>query len=249
MSGHSKWSTIKRKKGAADVKRSALFTKLAKGIEVAARSGGGDPDLNFRLKLAIQKAKASNMPTSSMEKAVKKGTGEDKDAAQIEEVSYEGLGPNNVAVVVGAMTDNKNRTVAELRNIFNKAGATFGTPVAWQFDSRGILHIGKTGSVEELELAAIEAGALDIDDAGDELEVTTAPKELDKVKTALESAGYKITEVELGLVPKQRATITDPIAAQKALNFLDALEEHDDVGQVYSTLDVPDDVISQLSHE
>ena len=249
MSGHSKWSTIKRKKGAADVKRSALFTKLAKGIEVAARSGGGNPDLNFRLKLAIQKAKASNMPTSSMEKAIKKGTGEDKDAAQIDEVTYEGLGPSNVAVVITAMTDNKNRTVADLRNIFNKAGGTFGTPVAWQFDSRGILQFEKPSDPEVLELAAIEAGALDVDDTGDGVEVTTAPKELDKVKTALESAGYKVVEAELGLVPKQRVTITDPLAAGKALNFLDAIEEHDDIDQVYSTLDVPDEILSQLSNE
>src|SRR3989344_3236722 len=229
MSGHSKWSTIKRKKGAADVKRSALFTKLAKGIEVAARSGGGNPDLNFRLKLAIQKAKASNMPISSMDKAIKKGTGEDKDAAQIEEVTYEGLGPSNIAVVVSAMTDNKNRTVAELRNIFNKAGATFGTPAAWQFDHRGILRVAKADDPDSLELAAIEAGALEIDATGDDLEIVTEPKELDKVRTALESASYKVTEAELGLVPKQPVTITDPEAAQKALNFLNALEDHDDV--------------------
>ncbi|OGB74848.1 hypothetical protein A2810_01880 [candidate division Kazan bacterium RIFCSPHIGHO2_01_FULL_49_10] len=249
MSGHSKWSTIKRKKGAADVKRSALFTKLAKGIEVAARSGGGNPDLNFRLKLAIQKAKASNMPISSMDKAIKKGTGEDKDAAQIEEVTYEGLGPSNIAVVVSAMTDNKNRTVAELRNIFNKAGATFGTPAAWQFDHRGILRVAKADDPDSLELAAIEAGALEIDATGDELEIVTEPKELDKVRTALESASYKVTEAELGLVPKQPVTITDPEAAQKALNFLNALEDHDDVDQVYSTLDVPDEVLNKLSHE
>ncbi|MBN2585570.1 YebC/PmpR family DNA-binding transcriptional regulator [Patescibacteria group bacterium] len=246
MSGHSKWSTIKRKKGAADVKRSALFTKLAKGIEVAARGSGGNPDLNFRLKLAIQKAKGSNMPTSSIDKAIKKGTGEDKAAALIEEATYEGLGAGNVAVVVSAMTDNKNRTVAELRNIFNKAGATFGTPVAWQFDNRGILRVKKSGDLEALELAAIEAGALEIDDTGDELEITTLPKELDKIKTALESAGYKVAEAELGLVPKQRVTITDPVSAQKILNFLDALEDHEDVGQVFSTLDVPDEVLEKL---
>jgi len=247
MSGHSKWSTIKRKKGAADVKRSALFTKLAKGIEVAARSGGGNPDLNFRLKLAIQKARSFNMPTSSMDKAIKKGTGEDKDAAQIDEVTYEGLGPNNVAIVIEAMTDNKNRTVAELRNIFNKAGATFGTPTAWQFDHRGILKVNKGKDVEALELLAIEAGAVDISDDGDSFEIATMPKELDKVRTDIETAGYQVLEAELGLVPKQHITITDPIVAQKVLNFLDSIEEHDDVGQVYSTLDVPDEVISKLS--
>jgi YebC/PmpR family DNA-binding regulatory protein len=248
MSGHSKWSTIKRKKGAADVKRSALFTKLAKGIEVAARSGGSNADLNFRLKLAIQKARAANMPTSSMDKAIKKGTGEDKNAALIEEVTYEGLGPSNIAVVISAMTDNKNRTVAELRNIFNKAGGTFGTQVAWQFQASGILRANKGADPEKLELAAIEVGAVEISDEGDSFEITTLPKELDKVKTILESAGYQIIEAELGLVPKQQVTVTDSVAAQKALDFLDALEDHEDVDQVYSTLDVPDEVLSKLKH-
>ena len=248
MSGHSKWSTIKRKKGAADVKRSALFTKLAKAIEVAARAGG-DPDMNFRLKLAIQKARSANMPISSTDKAIKKGTGEDKDAARIEEVTYEGLGPGNVAVVVEAMTDNKNRTVSELRNIFNKAGATFGTQVAWHFDARGILRVDKGTDSEALELAAIEAGALDIDDVGDSLEIATLPKELDKIKTVLESAGYRVIEAELGLVPKQETTITDPVLAKRALDFLDALDNHDDVAHIYSTLDVPDEVLNKLPHE
>lgn len=247
MSGHSKWSTIKRKKGAADVKRSALFTKLAKGIEVAARAGGGNPDLNFRLKLAIQKARASNMPGSSMEKAIRKGTGEDKEAAQIEEATYEGMAPGNVAVVVTALTDNRNRTVSELRNLFNKAGATFGTQVAWQFDPRGTLRVEKGADPEKVELAAIEAGALDIEEEDDSLEIATLPKELDRVKTALESAGYKVIEAELGLVPKQDTTITDPELAKRILNFLDALEEHDDVAHVYSTLDVPDEVLNRIS--
>lgn len=249
MSGHSKWSTIKRKKGAADVKRSALFTKLARSIEVAARAGGGDPDLNFRLKLAIQKAKAANMPGSSMDKAIRKGTGEDKDSARIEEVTYEGLGPGNIAVVVEAMTDNKNRIVSELRNLFNKAGATFGTPVAWQFEPRGILRVEKGDDPEKLELAAIEAGALDIDDVGDSLEIATLPKELDKVKTALESFGYRVAEAELGLVPKQATTITDPVLARRALNFLDGIEAHDEVAQVYSTLDIPDEVLEKMKNE
>lgn len=248
MSGHSKWSTIKRKKGALDAKRGALFTKMVKIIEVAAR-GGADPTMNFKLKLAVQKAKSANVPSATIDKAIKKGSGQDKEASKLEETTYEGLGPGNVAVVVQALTDNKNRTVAELRNIFTKSGGSFGSPVSWQFDHKGILQVEKApDKLEELELAIIDAGALDFADAGDVIEVYTDPKSLDRVKTQIESAGFKVSSSALGLVPKNKTIITDPTLAKRVLNFLDALDDHDDVSEVSSTLDVPDSVLSQISN-
>ena len=245
MSGHSKWATIKRKKGALDQKRGALFTKLVKIVEVAAR-GGADPSMNFKLKLAVQKAKSANVPLSTIDKAIKKGSGQDKEASRLEEVTYEGLAPGNVAVIVQALTDNKNRTVSDLRNIFNKSGATFGTQVGWQFENRGVLEVSKSGNIEDLELATIDAGALDFSDAGDVLEVYTEPKLLDQVKNKLEANGFKVTSSALSLVPKSKTVITDPNMARRVLNFLDAIDEYDDVTEVASTLDVPDEVMSKL---
>lgn len=246
MSGHSKWATIKRKKVALDAKRGALFTKMVKLIEVAAR-GGADPTMNFKLKLAIQKARSANVPSATIDKAIKKGSGQDKEASKLEEVTYEGLAPGNVAVVIQALTDNKNRTVSELRNIFNKAGGSFGSPVSWQFDHRGILQVEKVpAKTEELEMAIIDAGAQDFSDAGDTVEVYTEPKLLDQVKNQLESAGFKVTSSALGLVPKNKTVITDPNLAKRVLNFLDALDDYDDVTEVASTLDVPDEVMAKL---
>lgn len=245
MSGHSKWATIKRKKGALDQKRGALFTKLVKIIEVSAR-GGADPAMNFKLKLAVQKAKASNVPLATIDKAIKKGSGQDKEASRLEETTYEGLAPGNVAVVIQALTDNKNRTVSDLRNIFNKAGGTFGTQVGWQFENRGVLEINKSGNVEDLELAAIDAGASDFSDAGDMVEVYTEPKLLDQVKNKLESAGFKVTSSTLALVPKNKTVITDPNLAKRVLNFLDAIDDYDDVTEVASTLDVPDEIMAKI---
>ena len=245
MSGHSKWATIKRKKGALDQRRGALFTKLVKIIEVAAR-GGADPAMNFKLKLAVQKAKSANVPLATIEKSIKKGSGQDKEASRLEEVTYEGLAPGNVAVIVQALTDNKNRTVSDLRNIFNKSGATFGTQVGWQFENRGVLEVSKSGNIEDLELATIDAGALDFSDAGDVLEVYTEPKLLDQVKNKLEANGFKVTSSALSLVPKSKTVITDPNMARRVLNFLDAIDEYDDVTEVASTLDVPDEVMSKL---
>ncbi|MEA1909882.1 MAG: YebC/PmpR family DNA-binding transcriptional regulator [Patescibacteria group bacterium] len=247
MSGHSKWSTIKRKKGAADAKRGAIFTKMAKIIEVAARSGA-DPSMNFKLKLAIQRAKAANMPSINIDKAIRKGSGQDKEASQLEEISYEGMGPGNVAVIVNALTDNKNRAVSDIRNIFNKVGGSFGTQVNWQFEAKGIIQVVPNESQkEELEMAALEAGASDWMLEDDSWEVHTPPKELDSVKTKLEAAGFKVEESNLGLVPKNKTTIDDAKLAEKILNFLDSLEDHDDVSEVFSNLDVPDEIMNKLS--
>ena len=246
MSGHSKWSTIKRKKGVADAKRGAIFTKMAKLIEIAARNGA-DPDMNFKLKLAIQRAKAVNMPASNIEKAIHKGSGKDKEKSQLEEVSYEGMGPGNIAVVVNALTDNKNRTVSDIRNIFNKMGGNFGTSASWQFENRGIITLkSDQGKAEEVELAALEAGAADWNIEKDNWEIYTPPKSLDVVKEQLADKGFKIDESYLGLVPKNKVTISDPKLAERVLNFLDTLEDHDDISEVYSNLDVPDEIMSKL---
>jgi YebC/PmpR family DNA-binding regulatory protein len=246
MSGHSKWSTIKRKKGALDVKKSAVFSKLARLIQVAARSGS-DPEMNFHLKLAIQKAREVNMPNINIEKAVAKGSGTGKDAVVIEEVTYEGLAPGNVGLMVEALTDNKNRTVSELRNIFNKSGGTFGTPTAWQFESKGVLQLVKGADNEADELAIIDAGALDLEDADDVFIVYTAPKELDSVKSKLESSGRQVKAAGLELVPKTKMVVADAQMAKRILNFLDVVEDQEDVVNVYSTLEVPDEILSQLS--
>jgi len=246
MSGHSKWSTIKRKKGAKDAKRGASFSKAARLIEVAAK-GGPDPDLNFKLKLAIAKAKELNVPNNNIDKAIKKGSGQDKEASSIEEITYEGLGPANVGVIIEAVTDNKNRTVSEIRHIFSKNGGNFGTSVAWQFESLGILQIPKSNDKEALELAIIDSGAIDFEDLGDYIEVHTKPKELDKVKTSLEQVGFKVESAVLGMVPKNKTTITDKSLAKKALNFLDVLEEHEDVSEIYSNLDIPEELLSEIS--
>jgi YebC/PmpR family DNA-binding regulatory protein len=245
MSGHSKWSTIKRKKGAQDAKRGALFSKLARQIEIAARHGS-DPETNFRLKLAIQKARAANMPNTNIEKAIKKGSGEDKSVSQLEEVSYEGIGPGNIAVIVHALTDNKNRTVSELRHIFTKQGGNFGTSVDWQFEQRGILQITKDKDTEEQELAILDSGASDFSDEGDVYEVYTSSKQLDSVRQKLEDSGVKVKSSELGLVAKNKVEVSDASTAKQALNFLDMLEEHDDVVEVYSNLDVSDEILNEL---
>lgn len=245
MSGHSKWANIKYRKGAQDAKRGATFSKLAKMIEVAAR-GGPDPNMNFRLKLAIQKARMVNMPGGNIERAIKKGSGTDKHASRIEAVTYEGLGPSNIGVVVEALTDNKNRTVAELRHLFTKYGGSFGTSVAWQFTNRGILQVVKSDDGEAQQLAVIDAGATDFDDGGDVLEVYTDPKKLDAIKSKIEAAGFIVRVGSLGLVPKDKTTVADAAAAKQALGLLDALDERDDVANVYSTLDIPDEVLNQL---
>ncbi len=242
MSGHSKWSTIKRKKGATDLKRSAEFTKLARLVEVAARYGA-DPEMNPRLKLAIQKARGANMPMANIEKSIRKGAGLDTDKSQIEEVTYEGLGPGNVAVMILALTDNRNRTVSELRNLFTKAGGSLGNSgsVAWQFRDRGVLTVPKTGP--DLELKFIDAGAEDFTDAGDVWEVYTPPKQLAQVKQNLINAGVSVLEDKLTLVPTTMVSVNDPATAKKVLGLMEVLDENPDVSEVFANFDIPDNLI------
>ena len=247
MAGHSKWANIKHKKAATDAKKGATFTKIARLIEVAAK-GGPDPDMNFRLKLAVQKAREANMPAANVDKAIRKGAGLDSDKSSIEEIVYEGIGPGNVAIIVEALTDNKNRTVSDLRTIFNKAGGSLGNTgsVAWQFQHRGILTVSKTSDPDALELALIDAGALDVQDAGDSFEVHTDPKDLNQVKQTLTSQNIIVADAKLGMVPTGLTTIADPALAKKIINLLEAIEDHDDVVQVFTNFEIADSAISQL---
>jgi YebC/PmpR family DNA-binding regulatory protein len=247
MSGHSKWSTIKRQKGANDAKRGALFTKLAREIITAARQGGGDPDANYRLRMAVDKARANSMPAENIKRAIEKATGAGADAKQYEEITYEGIGPANVAVIIAAMTDNRNRTASEVRSVFNKHGGTLST-VAWQFEQRGMITIPLNGrDPDEVTLAAIDAGAADVGapDGGTIL-VTTDPADLESVRRALADSGYEAESAELSMEPTTTIEISDERAAKQVLGFVERLEDLDDVQNVYANFDIPSELMEQL---
>ena len=247
MSGHSKWSTIKRQKGANDAKRGALFTKLSREIITAARQGGGDPDANYRLRMAVDKARANSMPADNIKRAIERATGGGADAEQFEEITYEGLGPSNVAVIVAAMTDNRNRTASEVRSAFNKVGGSLST-VAWQFEQKGIISVPLNGQdPDEITLAAIDAGASDVGapDAGSII-VTTEPADLESVRVALSGAGYEADSAELSMEPTTTVAISDGKAAKAVLQFMERLEDLDDVQNVYANFDIPADLMERL---
>lgn len=241
MSGHSKWATIKRAKGATDAKRGALFTKLSREIIQAAKQGGGDPGMNFKLRLAVQRAKAANMPNDNIERAIAKATGggpEDNMA----EITYEGYGPGGTAILLAVLTDNRNRTVAEVRHQFSRAGGNLGEngSVAWQFEPKGLITVPVNGSdPEELALQAIDAGAEDVEVQGDVVEVRTEPSSLEDVRKALESAGLDIENADFAMVPKVMVEL-DEKAAHQALRLIEALEDLEDVQRVYSNAEFTD---------
>ena len=246
MSGHSKWSTIKRQKGANDAKRGALFTKLGKEISIAARAGGGDPDANYRLRLAVDKARESNMPADNIKRAIERATGGDK-AIEYEEITYEGYGPGGVALLVETATDNKNRTAAEVRSIFSKAGSQMAGQgsVAWQFEPRGLIAVaGGSGDPDDIALAAIDAGATDVDTESDPIEISTEPSELLKVQTSLEEAGVKVDSAELAMVAKTLIEV-DVDKARSNLKLIEALEESDDVQRVTANFELPDEILAE----
>lgn len=248
MSGHSKWSTIKRKKGANDAKRGQMFTKLIKEITIAARSGGGDPAGNPRLRSAILAAKAENMPKDNIDRAIKKGTGE-LEGAVYEEILYEGYGPGGVAILVEAMTDNKNRTVADIRHFFTKSGGNLGTSnsVAWMFDQKGTIAVDKEGmSEDELMELALEAGAEDVSDEGDSFQILTAPEGFSEVLEKLEGK-VKFSEAGLSRIPKNTVAVTEEKTAQSLLRLLENLEDHDDVQKVSANFDIADDIMDKIS--
>jgi YebC/PmpR family DNA-binding regulatory protein len=248
MSGHSKWSTIKRKKGANDAKRGQLFTKLAREITVAARTGLPDPDANVRLRLAIQKARAENMPKDNIDRAIQRAAG-GAEGAQFDEVWYEGYGPAGVAVMILAMTDNRNRTVGEIRAALTRSNGTLGEngSVSWMFDQMGVISIATSGNdPDEIALVAIDAGATDVSDEDGVVEVYTEPQDLHRVQEELSATGYEIESSELTMKPKTLMTPgTDD--AVKAVRLLEKLEDLDDVQTVYSNLDITDEVMAAVS--
>ena len=249
MSGHSKWSTIKRQKGANDAKRGALFTKVAREISVAARPGGGDPDANYRLRLAIEKARSVNMPADNIKRTIEKASG-GGDAEQFEEIVYEGYGPGGVAVLVEAATDNRNRTAAEVRSIFTKTGGQLAGSgaVAWQFEPRGLIAIARDGvDPDEVALAAIDAGAEDVDTEDEEtIEIYTTPADLEKVRVALDAAGVAVDSAENTMVAKQTVEL-DSAKARQALRLVELLEDLDDVQRVTANFDIPEDVFAEVA--
>lgn len=242
MSGHSKWSSIKHKKGAADAKRGAVFTKLANQITVAAKQGGSDPDTNFKLRLAMTQARAANMPTANVERAIKKGTGE-LGGAQVEEVLYEGYGPGAVAIMVEVATDNRNRAASEVRNVITKHGGRMAETgaVAFQFDRLGQIVLGTSG--DEAELAAIEAGADDTATEDGKLFITTPANKLDQVRTALVQADLPVESAEIAYVPKSTVAISDEKTAGQLMRIMEALDELDDVTETYANFDLAEGLV------
>lgn len=248
MSGHSKWSTIKRQKGAVDAKRGALFTKLSREIMSAAKQGGGDVNMNFKLRLAVQRARASNMPNDNIERAIAKATG-GGDGEQLDEITYEGYGPGGTAIIVAALTDNRNRTVAEIRHQFSRAGGNLGetNSVAWQFEAKGLITIPVNGTdADDIALQAIDAGADDVQVDEDMIEVQTEPSHLEPVRRALEAAGFEIENADFAMVPKVMVDLDDK-AAQQALRLIDGLEDLEDVQRVYSNANFSDEAIEAFS--
>ena len=250
MSGHSKWSTIKHKKGAADAKRGKLFSKLSRAIMVAAKEGGPDPGSNLALQNAIEKARSYSMPKDNIERAIAKGAGEGTDGASFETVVYEGYGPEGVAVIVEALTDNRNRTASEVRHLFSKHGGNLGATgaVAWQFERRGVVLVDADGVDEdELMLAAADAGAEDVELDGTTFVVSASPDDLSAVRQALESAGYALESAGLSMVPKTTVAIGDKSTAKQVVRLVEGLEENDDVQDVYANFDIPEAVLEAVA--
>jgi YebC/PmpR family DNA-binding regulatory protein len=250
MSGHSRWSQIKRKKGKADVQRGKLFSKILREITVAAKHGGGDPKGNLRLKAAMESARAANMPADNIKRAVQKGTS-GLPGEQFEEITYEGYGPGGVAVLVEATTDNRNRTAAEVRSIFTKTGGQLAGSgaVSWQFEPRGLITIPRSGAVDadEVALTAIDAGAEDVDtDVDDAIEIYTEPGALESVRKALEGAGVPVESAESAMVAKQTVEL-DSAKARQALRLVEMLEELEDVQRVTANFDIPEEIFAEVA--
>jgi YebC/PmpR family DNA-binding regulatory protein len=248
MSGHSKWATIKHKKGALDAKRGKLFSKLSRAITVAAREGGGDPNMNMSLANAIEKAKSYSVPKDNIERAIQRGTG-GGEGANFESIVYEGYGPAGVAIIVEVLTDNKNRSAAEVRNIFGKHGGQLATPgaVAWVFERRGQILVDAARYAEDdVMTAAIEGGADDVVTDGDQFQILTQPTDLAAVRDAIAAAGIEYESAELTMVPKTTVKLEEN-DARKTMKIMDALEDSDDVQEVYANFDIPDDVLEAIA--
>jgi YebC/PmpR family DNA-binding regulatory protein len=248
MSGHSKWASIKHKKAATDAKRGKQFTKLARAVTVAARDGGGDPDGNPALATAIQKAREASMPKDNIQRAINRGTGEGGDADAIEQIVFEGYGPAGVAIMVEALTDNRNRTAAEVRHAFSRHRGSLGEPgsVAWIFEKRGVIAVDGSRYGEDDLIAAIDAGAEDVREEGDLLRVLCDPGDLGAVREALEASGVEIESGELALEPKSTVEVKGN-DAKALLALIEVLEEHDDVNAVHANFDIPEEVLEKLA--
>jgi len=248
VSGHSKWSSIKHKKGAADAKRGKLFTKLARAITVAARDGGSDPDGNPALATAIQKARDASMPKDNIQRAVDRGSGVGSDAAAIERILFEGYGPGGAAILVEALTDNRNRASADVRHAFTKHHGSLGEPgsVAWIFEKRGVVVVDGERYDEDDLIVAIDAGAEDVREDGGQLRAICEPAALSAVREALESAGVEVSSADVAMEPKSTVTVKGT-EAEWLLRLVDALEEHDDVNEVHANFDVPEDILEKLA--
>jgi YebC/PmpR family DNA-binding regulatory protein len=249
VSGHSKWSTIKHKKGAADARRGKLFSKLSRAIMVAAKEGGSDPASNLALQNAIEKARSYSMPKDNIERAIAKGAGEGTDGASFETVVYEGYGPEGVAVIVEALTDNRNRTASEVRHLFSKHGGNLGATgaVAWQFERRGVVLVDADVDEDELVLAAADAGADDVERDGSTFVVSAAPEELTRVREALEAAGFALRSAGLQMVPKTTVAIGEESTAKQVVRLVEGLEDNDDVQDVYANFDIPEAVLEAVA--
>jgi YebC/PmpR family DNA-binding regulatory protein len=248
MSGHSKWHSIKHKKGAADAKRGKLFAVLIRQIEVASRAGGGDLDSNATLRTMVQKARDNSVPLDTIQRAIKRGTGEE-EGVTYESVTYEGYAPGGIAVIVQALTDNRNRTSAEIKNLFSRNGGSFAEPgaVSWQFERKGIVSVDKAVDEDELMLVAADAGADDVEDGGDAWHVTTPPTELHAVRTAIEEAGFKVASSDLTMIPTTTVEVGEESQAKTILRLMDALEDHDDTEAVYANFDIPDAMLEAVT--
>jgi YebC/PmpR family DNA-binding regulatory protein len=250
MSGHSKWSSIKHKKGAADAKRGQLFTKLTRALIVAAKDGGPDPAANLALQNAIEKARAASMPKDNIERAIARGSGTGADATAYEHISYEGYGPGGVAVYVDVLTDNRNRTAGDVRHIFARHDGNLAESgaVAWLFERKGVVLVDRDSTDEdELTLTAADAGAEDVAEEGSSFEVTCAPEDLHRVREALEAAGIAVADAEVTMLPKTTVAIEDEAVARKVLKLIDGLEEADDVQDVYANFDIPEHVLETVA--
>jgi YebC/PmpR family DNA-binding regulatory protein len=250
VSGHSKWSSIKHKKGAADAKRGKLFSKLSRAIIVAAKEGGADPAANLALQNAIEKARSYSMPKDNIERAIARGSGADSDGEAFETVIYEGYGPSGVAVIVEALTDNRNRTASEVRHAFDKNDGNLGTSgaVVWLFERRAVVLVSADGVDEDdLTLAAAEGGADDVALDGSQYQIVAQPAALTSVREAVEGAGFTVDSAELTMVPKTTVEVADEVTAKKVLRLMDQLEENDDVQDVFANFDIPEPVLEVIA--
>ena len=247
MSGHSKWATIKHQKGAKDKARGKLFAKLIRQVEVAAREGGGDISGNATLRSMVAKAKAASVPNDTIDRAIKRGTGE-LDGVNYEAITYEGYAPGGVAIMVDVLTDNRNRTGAEIRSLFTKSGGAMAEPgaVAWQFSRAGIVVVPRSFAEDDVMMAALDAGAEDITDDGDSWRITCAPGRVETVREALEAASITVDSAEATMISSTTVEVTTVDDAKKVLKVMDALEDHDDVQDVYSNFDIPDAVLQSV---